>query len=185
MRRAGRRSSRELISWNPAIVVPGHGDIGGAEILAAVRDYMVDLGQARGRGAQGRQGRRRDRGLAGAENPRRASRLVGAGMDRFRHQVLFDAELTKLGPAERPGELPPRGDAVWAKKDNEQHDQGEDDVASARRRGDGRFADLETDLDLTQHFRQRGDDDRADHRAGEAATPPITSIATIRKVRSR
>ena len=35
----------ELISWNPAIVVPGHGDIGGAEILKAVRDYMVDLGQ--------------------------------------------------------------------------------------------------------------------------------------------
>ena len=31
--------------WNPAIVVPGHGDIGGAEILAAVRDYMVDLGR--------------------------------------------------------------------------------------------------------------------------------------------
>jgi glyoxylase-like metal-dependent hydrolase (beta-lactamase superfamily II) len=35
----------ELIAWNPAIVVPGHGDIGGAEILKAVRDYMVDLGQ--------------------------------------------------------------------------------------------------------------------------------------------
>jgi hypothetical protein len=24
--------------------VPGHGDLGGAEILKAVRDYMVDLG---------------------------------------------------------------------------------------------------------------------------------------------
>jgi glyoxylase-like metal-dependent hydrolase (beta-lactamase superfamily II) len=35
----------ELVSWKPAIVVPGHGDIGGAEILAAVRDYMVDLGE--------------------------------------------------------------------------------------------------------------------------------------------
>jgi glyoxylase-like metal-dependent hydrolase (beta-lactamase superfamily II) len=35
----------ELITWKPAIVVPGHGDIGGAEILAAVRDYMVDLGR--------------------------------------------------------------------------------------------------------------------------------------------
>jgi glyoxylase-like metal-dependent hydrolase (beta-lactamase superfamily II) len=35
----------ELIAWNPAIVVPGHGDIGGAEILKAVRDYMLDLGQ--------------------------------------------------------------------------------------------------------------------------------------------
>jgi glyoxylase-like metal-dependent hydrolase (beta-lactamase superfamily II) len=35
----------ELIGWKPAIVVPGHGDIGGAEILAAVRDYMVDLGR--------------------------------------------------------------------------------------------------------------------------------------------
>lgn len=35
----------ELISWNPATVVPGHGDVGGAEILVAVRDYMVDLGK--------------------------------------------------------------------------------------------------------------------------------------------
>jgi len=35
----------ELISWKPAVVVPGHGDIGGAEILVAVRDYMVDLGR--------------------------------------------------------------------------------------------------------------------------------------------
>jgi glyoxylase-like metal-dependent hydrolase (beta-lactamase superfamily II) len=34
----------ELIAWKPAIVVPGHGDLGGVEILAAVRDYMVDLG---------------------------------------------------------------------------------------------------------------------------------------------
>ncbi len=33
----------ELASWKPAIVVPGHGDVGGAEILIAVRDYMVDL----------------------------------------------------------------------------------------------------------------------------------------------
>lgn len=34
----------ELVSWRPAIVVPGHGDIGGSQILVAVRDYMVDLG---------------------------------------------------------------------------------------------------------------------------------------------
>jgi glyoxylase-like metal-dependent hydrolase (beta-lactamase superfamily II) len=34
----------ELVSWKPAIVVPGHGDIGGTEILTAVRDYMLDLG---------------------------------------------------------------------------------------------------------------------------------------------
>jgi len=34
----------EVIAWDPAIVVPGHGDIGGAEILAAVRNYMIDLG---------------------------------------------------------------------------------------------------------------------------------------------
>ena len=33
-----------MIEREPAIVVPGHGDIGGAEILVAVRDYMVDLG---------------------------------------------------------------------------------------------------------------------------------------------
>jgi glyoxylase-like metal-dependent hydrolase (beta-lactamase superfamily II) len=35
----------ELIAWNPAVVVPGHGDLGGAEILKAVRDYMLDLGR--------------------------------------------------------------------------------------------------------------------------------------------
>ncbi len=34
----------ELVSWKPAIVVPGHGDIGGAEIMVAVRDYILDLG---------------------------------------------------------------------------------------------------------------------------------------------
>jgi glyoxylase-like metal-dependent hydrolase (beta-lactamase superfamily II) len=33
----------ELVSWEPAIVVPGHGDIGGVEILVAVREYIVDL----------------------------------------------------------------------------------------------------------------------------------------------
>jgi len=35
----------ELAGWKPAIVVPGHGDIGSAEILTALRDYMLDLGQ--------------------------------------------------------------------------------------------------------------------------------------------
>jgi glyoxylase-like metal-dependent hydrolase (beta-lactamase superfamily II) len=34
----------ELVAWNPAIVVPGHGALGGMEILKAVRDYMLDLG---------------------------------------------------------------------------------------------------------------------------------------------
>jgi glyoxylase-like metal-dependent hydrolase (beta-lactamase superfamily II) len=35
----------ELARWKPAIVVPGHGDIGGVEIVTAVRDYIVDLGK--------------------------------------------------------------------------------------------------------------------------------------------
>ncbi len=35
----------ELASWRPTIVVPGHGDLGGVEILNAVHDYMVDLGR--------------------------------------------------------------------------------------------------------------------------------------------
>jgi glyoxylase-like metal-dependent hydrolase (beta-lactamase superfamily II) len=35
----------ELADWDPAIVVPGHGDIGGKEILSAVRDYIVDVGK--------------------------------------------------------------------------------------------------------------------------------------------
>lgn len=33
----------ELEGLKPAIVVPGHGDIGGPEILKAVRAYMIDL----------------------------------------------------------------------------------------------------------------------------------------------
>jgi glyoxylase-like metal-dependent hydrolase (beta-lactamase superfamily II) len=35
----------DMIGWKPNIVVPGHGDIGGVDILSAVRDYMVDLGR--------------------------------------------------------------------------------------------------------------------------------------------
>lgn len=35
----------ELDGWQPKIVVPGHGSVGGAEILRAVRDYMLDLGK--------------------------------------------------------------------------------------------------------------------------------------------
>jgi glyoxylase-like metal-dependent hydrolase (beta-lactamase superfamily II) len=34
----------EVAAWKPKIVVPGHGGVGGPEILTAVRDYMVDLG---------------------------------------------------------------------------------------------------------------------------------------------
>lgn len=34
----------KLEAAKPAIVVPGHGSVGGAEILAAVRDYILDLG---------------------------------------------------------------------------------------------------------------------------------------------
>jgi glyoxylase-like metal-dependent hydrolase (beta-lactamase superfamily II) len=34
----------EVESWKPKIVVPGHGDLGGVEILTAVRGYMLDLG---------------------------------------------------------------------------------------------------------------------------------------------
>jgi glyoxylase-like metal-dependent hydrolase (beta-lactamase superfamily II) len=33
-----------LIAERPGIVVPGHGSVGGGEILAGVRDYMTDLG---------------------------------------------------------------------------------------------------------------------------------------------
>ena len=35
----------ELATWKPTIVVPGHGDLGGVEIVTAVRDYLVDLGE--------------------------------------------------------------------------------------------------------------------------------------------
>jgi glyoxylase-like metal-dependent hydrolase (beta-lactamase superfamily II) len=34
----------ELLALDPLLVVPGHGDIGGSEILKAVRDYILDLG---------------------------------------------------------------------------------------------------------------------------------------------
>lgn len=34
-----------MAGWKPSVVVPGHGDVGGVEILVAVRDYMIDLGK--------------------------------------------------------------------------------------------------------------------------------------------
>jgi glyoxylase-like metal-dependent hydrolase (beta-lactamase superfamily II) len=46
----------EVASWNPAIVVPGHGDPGGVEIVNAVRDYIVDLGQRVRREREGGKG---------------------------------------------------------------------------------------------------------------------------------
>ena len=87
----------ELIDWEPAIVVPGHGDIGGAEILVAVRDYMVDLG-ARVAAAR-KAGKDADAIIAelSPQGSRRASRLVVAGVDRLRHPLLRDAELS-AGP---------------------------------------------------------------------------------------
>ena len=78
----------ELIDWKPATVVPGHGDVGGVEILVAVRDYMVDLGKRVGGRAQGREGCRRHRCRTRPEDPGRASRLVVAGVDRLRDPVL-------------------------------------------------------------------------------------------------
>jgi glyoxylase-like metal-dependent hydrolase (beta-lactamase superfamily II) len=36
-------SLAEMAGWKPKTVVPGHGDVGGTEILTAVRDYMLDL----------------------------------------------------------------------------------------------------------------------------------------------
>ena len=33
----------DCLSWGPAVVVPGHGDIGGPEILSDVRDYIVTI----------------------------------------------------------------------------------------------------------------------------------------------
>jgi glyoxylase-like metal-dependent hydrolase (beta-lactamase superfamily II) len=35
----------EIEGWGPTIVVPGHGSVGGSEILSAVRGYMLDLGK--------------------------------------------------------------------------------------------------------------------------------------------
>ena len=53
-------------------------------------------GQARCGGAEVGKGCRLHRRLAWANSPCRASRLVGAGMDRLRHQILFDAELGRV-----------------------------------------------------------------------------------------
>ena len=49
----------------------------------------------------------------------------------------------------------------------------------------GRPADGDADLGLAQQLGQRGDDDRAGTAPVRLRMPPITSIATIRKVRSR
>ena len=62
MARAGRRSSASSKAGSRAIVVPGHGDVGGAEILVAVRDYMVDLGGRVAAERKAGKDSRRDRG---------------------------------------------------------------------------------------------------------------------------
>ena len=83
----------EVASWQPAIVVPGHGAIGGAEISHGRARLYDRSRQARCGGAEVGKGCRLHRRLAWANSPCRASRLVGAGMDRLRHQILLDAEL--------------------------------------------------------------------------------------------
>jgi hypothetical protein len=35
----------EIEAWKPKIVVPGHGNVGGVEILFSVRNYITDLGK--------------------------------------------------------------------------------------------------------------------------------------------
>lgn len=35
----------EIASWNPKIVVPGHGNPGGPELLSVVREYLIDVGR--------------------------------------------------------------------------------------------------------------------------------------------
>ena len=89
----------ELIGWKPAIVVPGHGDIGGVEILAAVRDYMVDLGKRVAAERNVRQGCRRHRRLAWAKSPRpNIPNWSSPEWIDFADPILFDAELSALSP---------------------------------------------------------------------------------------
>ena len=44
-RPAGPPLLTELERWEPATVVPGHGDVRGHRVISDVRDYLVDLGK--------------------------------------------------------------------------------------------------------------------------------------------
>ena len=72
----------------PRIVVPGHGALGGAEIVRTVRDYMIDLGRRVKSRRDRRRGRRCDRCGAWSRDPERAPGLEPAGMGRLRHPLF-------------------------------------------------------------------------------------------------
>lgn len=61
----------DCLAWKPKVVVPGHGDIGGPEILAGVRDYIVDVA-ARVKAAAG--SRKTDEEIVAELAPRIGSR---------------------------------------------------------------------------------------------------------------
>ena len=75
-RRIGRTCSPTLEQRKPAHRGSRPRRVGGAEILAAVRDYIGRSRPARRRAAQGGEGCRRDRRGARSRDPRRTSRLA-------------------------------------------------------------------------------------------------------------
>ena len=77
-----------LEALEPEIVVPGHGELGGAELIREVRSYLEDVrGRVRDAAASGRSGRG-GQGDAGAADPRRLPVLGRAGVDRVRDRLL-------------------------------------------------------------------------------------------------
>ena len=96
---------RELERLDPAVVVPGHGDVGGVEVIVAAREYIEQLRDETVRLARRRSvgGRGRRRARPGV--PRAPSRLGAAGVDRLRRALLLHgphargirAHLTRCG----------------------------------------------------------------------------------------
>ena len=82
------RGARRLEELEPAIVVPGHGEVGDAGLISAAHEYLTLVRSETARLAgEGR--RRRGRGGARARAPAPLRRLGQPGVDRLRDPVLL------------------------------------------------------------------------------------------------
>ena len=77
-----------LEALEPDVVVPGHGEVGGPDLIGQVRAYLEDVRERVSAASDGR-GSEEVKAAPGARDPRGVSDLGCAGMDRLRRRVLL------------------------------------------------------------------------------------------------